>query len=193
MSEELKEMEEVAIFIAEDLDFNNPDRSGTGWVEFDVELMVEPQLITEYPANQYILNIDGELNTMSESQDGDTMWKIWMGPSNKNSISLIVKKDGQTAPNLRIRTDTPNVHYDSQLDIHSAGMALYREKPTPTVNNKRSYAIHDFIESGEKKKDVLIVMDAVIDETDILNTDETEVNVYVDGDLFKTYKLNGGE
>ena len=141
MSENNKNYQDMEIvYILENLrlDFNNPDKSGSGYVEFYVEPLQEPSILTEYPAEDYVLLLDGDENYMSESQDGSTMWKIWKGASNKNTASLIIKKDGSAPPTLRIRTDS-DIQYDHFIDEHLCDFILYREPtpPTPTGEGKK--------------------------------------------------------
>ena len=186
-----QEMEIVYILKDLVLDFNNPDKSGNGYVEFYVNPLQEPSFITEYPAGDYVLLLDGDENYMNDSQDGSTMWKIWMGPSNKNLASLIIKKDGSAPPTLRIRTDG-GVQYDSFVDEHLCDFILYRE-PTPTKEDKRAYAIHDFVETDDEKLDIQIIIDATMDGANVFDESKTTINVYVDDALFKSYKLTGGE
>lgn len=185
------EMEIVYILENLVLDFNNPDKSGNGYVEFYVEPLQEPSFITEYPAEDYVLVLDSYENFMTDSQDGSTMYKIWKGPSNKNLASLIIKKDGSAPPTLRIRIDG-GVEYDTFINEHTCSMFVYRE-PSPTKIDKRAYAIHDFVETEEEKKDVQIIIDATMDGVNVFDESQTTVNVYVDDLLFKSYKLTGGE
>ena len=185
------EMEIVYILKNLVLDFNNPDKSGTGYVEFYVEPLGEPSILVEYPPSDYVLMLDGDENFMNDSQDGSTMWKIWKGPSNKNTASLIIKKDGSAPPTLRIRTDS-DLQYDHFVDEHLCDFILYRE-PKPTKVDKRAYAIHDFVETDDEKLDVQIIIDATMDGANVFDESQTTVNVYVDDLLFKSYKLTGGE